>query len=59
MSYFKQIKITDENGNVIEKIDLSAVPERDLLIQIIKELKILNLNIALMTDNEITREDLE
>jgi len=57
MSYFRQIKIEDEDGNVIDRVDLTALPERDLLIQIIKELKILNMNIAELMDNEITRED--
>ena len=59
MSYFKQTRIEDENAEVITRTDLTALPERDLLIQIIKELKILNMNIAILTDNEITREDLE
>jgi len=59
MSYFKQIKITDQDDNVIESTDLKDLPVRDLLIQILKELKILNMNIALLTDNEITKEDLE
>lgn len=59
MSYFKQTKIEDENSNIINRVDLTSLPTRDLLIQIIKELQILNLNISLLTDNEITKEDID
>jgi len=59
VSYFKQTKIEDENSNIINRVDLTSLPTRDLLIQIIKELQILNLNISLLTDNEITKEDID
>jgi len=59
MSYFTEIAIKDEDGNVIERTNLLDLPTIDLLMQIVKELKIANMHLAILTDNEITKEDLE
>ena len=59
MSYFQQTKLTDQNDNVIERVDLVNVPEKDILLQILKELKILNMQMAILTDNEISKDELD
>jgi hypothetical protein len=57
MSYFKNIKITDENGQVIEGVDLRQIEEKDILYMILRELQKMNLHLSLMTD--ITIRDTE
>ncbi len=54
MSFYGAVKVTDIYGNVVE---LSNVDE--LLEGIRNELKLIRLQLESMTDNQITKEDIE
>jgi hypothetical protein len=63
-----RLTATDLDGNTqpiavigVEQDTLKAADDnsRDLLYNIIKELKILNLHMSIITDNTIDREDVE
>ena len=59
MSYFKQIKITDEDGQVIEGVDLRQIEEKDLLYMILRELMKINLHLSLIDDTQIRDTEVE
>jgi len=52
MAYFGAVKIIDIYGNLIELIDVS-----DTLKEILEQLKIMNVQLASITDEEIKKED--
>jgi len=52
MAYFGAVKVIDIYGNLIELIDVS-----DTLKEILEQLKIMNVQLASMTDEEIKKED--
>ena len=40
-------------------VEDTQLENRDLLLVIIEELRIMNMHLAMLTDNEITRDDLD
>jgi len=56
----QRILSVDFEGNVIETIQVDTKQEnvQDLLENVIKELKIMNIHLSILTDNNIGKEDI-
>lgn len=60
MSYFDKVSINDSDGNAINPSkEEEQLNSQDLLEDIIKELKIMNLHLALITNTHITKTEVE
>ena len=59
MSYFKRIIIEDSDGNEITLPYLKGEIAESLLEDILKELKIANTQLSLITDTIIRKEEIE
>lgn len=58
MSYFKQLRIEDENGNIVQSDDLRGLDQKQLLLLILVELKKITMHMKIMTDEEIDTFDI-
>ena len=57
MSYFKNVNIDNDAGKDAGNVkDLTA---EDLLIQILIEMRVMNLHLSKITDENFTEEDIE
>ena len=58
MSYFAQIKIIDEEGNVVDSYDIREMGSQMLMSMILVELKRMNLHLESITGERISENDL-
>ncbi len=59
MSYFKNVKIEDENNNVVDSYDVRNLGLKQLLFLMYVELKKMNIHLQSMTDEKVNNIDLE
>lgn len=69
MSYFNAINFADQDGNPFgvdndtegnaSKLSVIDVNSEQILQDILKELKIMNFHLAILTDNNITKQEVE
>jgi len=58
MSFFEKTTLFDSEGNEIEVVVANEVLEATME-NVIKELKIISMHLSIITDNDITKEEVE
>jgi len=58
MSYFTHINLIDENGQIVDAVDLRELDTKHLLALVLLELKEIKLHLSSMTDQEFSAQDI-